>query len=319
MKKIIASAATAFLIVAGSVLGTTAANAEEQPVCTPSEAWTEIVADIEHPAVTEVIEHDAVTETVEHPAVTETVEHPAVTHTVDHPAIYETVIVKPAVPEVKELSHMEFQWKWWGYVNHGQTVWTDGSYPTENPNKWAGEWKLNGKERKVVDRAYSPAVPAVTEERLVKAAWTETVVDQEAWTETIVLEEAYTEVVVITEAWTETVVIKEAYTEVVPDIEHPAVECPVVEPPVEEPPVEEPPVVVPPVVTPEVPVVTPVVVVPTTPIAAAPAAVTPVAVNSEKELAYTGGEDMIPFALGAGVLLLAGMGGLLARRRMQSN
>lgn len=208
MKKFLSSAAAAFLIAGGLTIGAaTAASAEELEVCTPSDAWTEVIADIEHPAVVEYVEHEAVT------------------HEVEHAAVYETVIITPAVdaiPEVAEVSHVEYQWKWWGWVDHGVTVWTDGSYPSADANKWGGEWKKNGKERKVITTEFKPGVPAVeavTEQRLVTEAWVEIVVDEEAWTEEII--------------------VKDAWTEVVPDVEHAAVECPLPEEPVTEEPVVE--------------------------------------------------------------------------------
>lgn len=172
MKKFLASAATAFLIAGGLTIGAaSAANAVE--VCVPSDAWTEVVADIEHPAVTTLVEH---------------------------PAVYETVVVTPAVPEVAEVKLTEYQWKWWGIKDHGVLVWS-AEKPADPLNEWGGYgWLKTDKQRSTVIVAYKPAVPEVTEQRLV------------------------------TEAWTETVVVTEAWTEVVPDIDHPAVECPPVGP-----------------------------------------------------------------------------------------
>lgn len=72
---------------------------------------------------------------------------------------------------------------------------------------------------------------------------------------------------------------------------------------IEEPPVEEPPVVVPPVVEP--PVVE-------EPIVPAAVVVTPVTAT---DLAETGGPNMLPWDIGGGALLLAGLSAILFRRR----
>jgi len=250
------------ILAAGLALGLTIAGASAPAFatpppeeCIPSDAWTEVIPDIEHPAVTEVIEH---------------------------PATYETVEVTPAVPEVAEQSFIEFQWKWWGKKGHGTTVWS-ATMPTERLNDVKdrgnyGDWRKNGNERKVITQPHVPGVPAVTEERT------------------------------LTEAYTETVVIEEAYTEVIPDIEHPAVECEA-PPVVVDPPTEEPPVVVPPVTEPPVEV--------PAPAAPAPLAAQPVSdgVGGDEPttLAQTGG-GVSPLAIGGGVLALL-VGALLVLRR----
>lgn len=67
---------------------------------------------------------------------------------VDHPAKYAT----------------HYQWKWWGWVDHGATTWTDGTYPTFNQNIFPGEWRKNGQTKPVeVEKAWtSPAVGTPT-------------------------------------------------------------------------------------------------------------------------------------------------------------
>jgi hypothetical protein len=231
-KQIISSIAAVGLALGSMLAGASVAAAEEAPstgVCVPApavpatteerlvtEAWVETIV---HPAVTEEVEHDAVYETVEHPA--ETVDHPA--ETVDHPAVYETVVIveaQPAVPEVPEVSHTDYVWKNW--ITQERQV-------THDSNSPGFFWAKVGTEKHVTQEYVpgKPAVEEVTEQRLVKEAWSETV--KEAYTETI--KEAYTEEVLVTEAWTETVVIVEAHTEkiehdaVYETIDHPAVEA----------------------------------------------------------------------------------------------
>lgn len=189
MKKIIPGGIAATLIAGGLLLTPSVASASEVDsfgICTPSEATSETVV---HPAVGEPIieidnpdyvmasytpgywEHvEAVytppvgTPTIEveqdnpdyvpaTPESTEVIHHEAETEVVYH----------------DEVSHIEYQWKWWGVKDHGETVWTDGSYPGGQPNHWPGIWKKNGNENKVVDQA----------------AWEETVITKEAWDETV--------------------------------------------------------------------------------------------------------------------------------------
>lgn len=269
MKKFLSKAAVV-LITAGSITfgGSAAAMADDTSadVCVPVAAWTETFDPIDHSPVYDLVEHDAVIEIVKHPAVTEEI---------PHEAVYETVIITPAVPEVLEESYVEKQWKWWGYVGHGTTVWTDGSYPSAPANPYPGDWRLNGKERKVITQDYVAPVPAVTEERLVKEAWVEVKEVTPAWDEEVVVKEA----------WIEQKLIKEAWTETREPVEHAAVVCPEPEKPVVEAPtvVEQKP--------------------------AAKAAVT----AESTDLAETGGDAPL-FLLGGGLLAVLAGGYLVARR-----
>lgn len=158
MKKFLSSAAAAFLIVAGSVtIGATAANATETyPVCTPSDAWTEVTPDIEHPAET---------------------------HTVDHPAEYQDVLVTPAVEYQPAVYEVEYEFQ---HVKTGKIKWnTNPNWNAENNSNSTG-WVATGNTRDgALISAEVPAQDAVYDHQLVKDAWTETITDKEAWTEDV--------------------------------------------------------------------------------------------------------------------------------------
>ena len=226
MKKFIAKASVAFLVVAGSVtFGATAASATEVvDICVPEGAWTEIV---EHPAVGEptitidnpdyVPAQEEITKVVHHEA--EWVHHEAITHTEYH-------FAKFTRERTKVWSWGGSDWSAWGnwvkYSPETHTSWELSAAPLGSPRfhsggsrdrgtvKWEKQWQalFDGRTRVIEDKA--------AWDELVKEAWDETVVIQEATPAvgepTITVDNAD-----YVAAWTET-------------IEHPAVECPVVVP-----------------------------------------------------------------------------------------
>lgn len=217
------------------------------------DAWVETV---EHPEVTEVrVVTPAYTETIEHDAVTEqrvvteawveTIDHPAIVEYVDHDATYATEhLYKKQVKTVRtkgNKTEVVHDWQWWSPVS---AKWSEQDVAVLESGDHAN-WKEQGWN---YDRDYRyvktgdtrqgrMVTPPWTEERVIEAAWVETiehdavyetVVVTPAWTETIE-HDAVTEVVVVTAAWTETIehpavvetrIVTHAWTEV---IEHPAV------------------------------------------------------------------------------------------------
>lgn len=141
------------------------------PTYTPG--WTEHVPAAYTPAVgtpTIEVERENPDYVPAVPERTEVIHHEAETKVVHHEAV---------TKYHEEVSHTEYQWKWWGYAQHGKTTWTDGTYPDHKPNSAPGEWRKNGNTKKVVDQE------AWTE--TIKEAWDETVVVKDAWDETVTI------------------------------------------------------------------------------------------------------------------------------------
>lgn len=158
----------AIVLTAGLALVAGPASAAES--CTPADAWQETIIDVPYESAV--------------PAVGEpTITIPNPDHVPAQPATpavgTPTVIVtnpdyRPAVPEVTELSHTEYEYKWWGAQGHGTKVW-GVTAPTTRLNdvkEWTwtgyvyGTWKATGASKKIIDRAYVPAVPAQGEPQI---------------------------------------------------------------------------------------------------------------------------------------------------------
>ena len=143
--KILGMSLSAFLVASGLVFGSTAAATATVDECVPVEAV------------------DAWTETI-----------PAVTNLVEHPAEYKTVEVSPAVeykPAVYELEY-EFRHKFDGK----KTKWSTNPNWNAESNDNSKGWYATGNTRngKLISEEVL-AKDAVTEQQLVKEAWTETV------------------------------------------------------------------------------------------------------------------------------------------------
>lgn len=154
MKKVISGATAVALAVAGVLIAaplTAAATEQGTPpeVCVPSEAYTEVVPDIEHPAE------------------------------------YETVVITPGV---------EASTKWWNFAPNKDQGPLEGepSFPEDERGTWEGPHTEGGpgQDQEGVYqqgegngswfyRENTEAQEEVTEERLVKEAWTEVVPDIE--------------------------------------------------------------------------------------------------------------------------------------------
>lgn len=164
-KKFLASAGAAFLIIAGSVgLGTTAANATYEE-CVPSEAWTEVIADIEHPAVGEP---KLVVENPDYVPATEGT--PAIWANFSPNDQKETFVGPPSYPTDERGT-----WHDHGQLPPGQAG-PDGVYANGNPDK-GGNWFYR--------QAAVPGTPAQGEPTIeidnpdYEPAWTEVVPDIE--------------------------------------------------------------------------------------------------------------------------------------------
>lgn len=155
MKRTILAAGLALgLVIAGASAPAFATPPEE---CIPTDAWTEVVPDIEHAAVTEVIEH---------------------------PATYETVVITPAVEYQAAVYEVEYEFR---HKHDGKKVkWSTNPNWNAEQNDHSKGWYATGNTR---DGALiTPEVLAqdeVTEERLLTEAYTETVIITEAYTEVV--------------------------------------------------------------------------------------------------------------------------------------
>lgn len=146
MKKILGLSFSAVLVAGGLVFGSAAAATATVEECVPVEgvdAWTETI-----PAVTDVVKHDAE---------------------------YETVEVSPAVEYQPAVYEIEYEFR---HKHDGKkTKWsTNPNWNAENNGNSKG-WYATGNTRngKLIS-AEVPAKDAVTEEKLVKEAWEETII-----------------------------------------------------------------------------------------------------------------------------------------------
>lgn len=148
MKKTLTGGAIAALILAGVCLIGAPANAAYDPACVPSDGV------------------DAYTETIA-----------AVTHTVEHVSVYETVIITPAVKyqAATYATEYEFTFK---REHPNSPRWEVEGWNADDNDQSTG-WSATGATRQ--GAMLTPeilAADAVTEERLVSAAWLEVVVDE---------------------------------------------------------------------------------------------------------------------------------------------
>lgn len=137
-------AVTAFLVMGGLVFGSSAANATVDE-CIPIEAvdaWTEII--------------------------------PAVTEQVNHPAEYTTVVVKEAVAFQPAVYATEYEFVHKNPNHPNSPRWEKEGWNADGNDNSKG-WSSTGNTRKgELIKAEVPAQDAVTEQKLVKEAWTET-------------------------------------------------------------------------------------------------------------------------------------------------
>lgn len=250
MKKFLASLAAAAIVTLGGVAGAQPATATESPapeVCVPAAAWTETIPAKGTPTIPNpeyVPGKDAWTETIEHPAVPAQGEPyiknpeyvPPVPETTEQRLVKEAwdeeVLVSPAVEEVPEVSHTDYEWKTLVLSKGWQYRWVhsdkDGTF-------YDGKvWLKTGKTQKHVEVEYVPGKPAVYETVHHPAEYeTVTIPGKPAQGQPVIKNPNY---VPAKEAWTETVehpAVPPTGESTIPNpefvperiVDHPAVDC----------------------------------------------------------------------------------------------